>query len=63
MADVQTSEVDAKILTMKVGPWNLVCWQTLKWWRRFNNISFVKNTKILTLRAVEGYSSYFVLWR
>jgi hypothetical protein len=43
--DIQTSEVDAKLSPVNVGPWNFACWQIFKGWTTFNKIDFVKNQK------------------
>jgi hypothetical protein len=42
MADVQTSEVDAKLAPVIVGPWHFVCCKTLKGWTALNNTILVK---------------------
>jgi hypothetical protein len=45
MADFQTSEVDAKLAPVNMGPWNFVYWYILKGWTTFNETIFVKNKK------------------
>jgi hypothetical protein len=44
-ADVQTSEVDAKLELVTVGPWNSVRLQILKWSQTFSKAIFVKNKR------------------
>jgi hypothetical protein len=45
MVDVQTSEMDAKLAPVNVGPWNYVCWHIFKGWPTFYEAIFVKNRK------------------
>jgi hypothetical protein len=45
MADFQTSEVDAKLTSVNVGPWKFVFWQVCEGWTTFKNISSVRNEK------------------
>jgi hypothetical protein len=42
---VRTSEVDSKLETINVRPWNFVCWQNFKGWPIFIKYFFVKNQK------------------
>jgi hypothetical protein len=52
MADVQTSEVDAKLETVNVEPWNFVNWKIFKGWTTFNKTIFVKKKKKTNMTAV-----------
>jgi hypothetical protein len=45
MADVQTSDRDAKFEPDNVVPCSFVCWYVLKGWTTFSEIIFVKNQK------------------
>jgi hypothetical protein len=36
MAEIQTSEVDAKFTLLTLGPWNAVCWCIFKAWSLFS---------------------------
>jgi hypothetical protein len=45
MADVQTSEVNAKLAPVTVGPWNVVFWQIFRGWTTFNKTTFAKVQK------------------
>jgi hypothetical protein len=45
MADVRTSEMDAKLSPVNVGSWNCVCWQYFKGYATYNRNSFVINEK------------------
>jgi hypothetical protein len=44
--DFETTEVDAKFVPVKMGPWNFVCWQIFRGWTTlFSKTTFVKNKK------------------
>jgi hypothetical protein len=43
MTDFQTSEVDAKLAPINLGPCNSVCWQVFEGWTRFIQSIFVEN--------------------
>jgi hypothetical protein len=45
MVDVQTSEVDAKLVPLNVRPRNFVCRWIVKRCTAFDHISFAKNQK------------------
>jgi hypothetical protein len=57
----QTSEVDAKLAPVNVGPWHFVCWQIFKW-TTFNKTTFAKNQKYKHCRKLK-VKIQILLWR
>jgi hypothetical protein len=45
MADIQTSEVEARLAPVKVGPLNFVSWNSFRGWEISNEITFAKDQK------------------
>jgi hypothetical protein len=40
MSDIQTSEMDAELASVNVGPWHCAFWYVFKGWTPFNEATF-----------------------